>query len=112
FIAASGANDTLSGQAEAARQRSLRALEDYRSFLQDELLARSHGDYHLGRERFARRIAVTEGITDSPEVLRERARHEIERLRSAVERIAHRVAPHQSAARTMARLNENHPSAA
>ncbi len=112
FVAGAGADAALTAQAEAARTRALRALEDYRSFLENDLLPRSTGTLALGRARFIRRIAATEGITASPEEIRGAAEREIAAMRARVETIARRVAPHQSPAITMAKLSEQHPTAA
>jgi uncharacterized protein (DUF885 family) len=110
FIVAAGADAALAARAEAARARALRALEDHRGFLENELLPRSTGTIPLGRARFVRRIAATEGITATPEEIRARAEREIAALRGRAETIARRIAPHQSPTITMTKLSEQHPT--
>jgi len=112
LFGAPGVDAALATRAEAARAAAQRALEEYRTFLEHELLPRSTGAIRLGRERFVRRLAATEGITTPPEQIRARAEQEIARLRTEVETIARRLAPSASPAATMATLSQTHPTAA
>ncbi|MBI3448761.1 MAG: DUF885 domain-containing protein [Acidobacteria bacterium] len=69
----------LAERLDAARGPTLRALESYESFLRDDLLPRSNGDWRLGPERWARKLRLSLQSDLGPEEIQSRA---WERLRS------------------------------
>ncbi|MEI8255063.1 MAG: DUF885 domain-containing protein [Deltaproteobacteria bacterium] len=110
--------DRATAQADraAARevaQRAADALERYRDFLQNTLLARATGDYHDGRERWITRARLAEGVTETPEQIRDGALAEVRRLQAELRVVAPRVArPGETVQQLVERQRHVHPPAA
>lgn len=66
---------------EAVRPAAEAALEAYQTFLERDLLPRSTGDWRLGPQRFARKLAHTLGTQLSPKAIYERAERGLRRAR-------------------------------
>ena len=66
--------------AESARRSATKALEDYQSFLENELLPRSTGNWRLGAERYRKKFPLALETVVKPEALATRAREAFDRV--------------------------------
>lgn len=99
--------------AREAAQRAGEALERHRDFLQNTLLARATGDYHDGRERWILRARLAEGVSESPEQIRDGALAEVHRLQAELRVVAPRVAhANETVEQLVERQRHDHPPAA
>lgn len=55
------ASSTLIARFQAEQPKVVKALKDYQAFLEGELLARSTGDWRIGKERWEKKLALTLG---------------------------------------------------
>jgi uncharacterized protein (DUF885 family) len=68
-------------EAEKARSSAVKALEDYQSFLQSDLLPRSSGDWRLGQERYHKKFSLALQTNLTPESVVTRAESAFKRAR-------------------------------
>jgi uncharacterized protein (DUF885 family) len=88
------------------------ALVRHRAWLREALLPRATGDYHDGRARWTARVRLTDGVTESPEALRDAALAEVRRLQGEMRAIAQRVVrPGEDLAAVLEKLRHDHPPA-
>lgn len=76
-----------------------RALDDFLTFMQRDLLARSRGDFALGRERLVEKLRLVEAIEVTPEQLLQMGERELKEARRLYDEQA-RVLLGQAAARS------------
>jgi uncharacterized protein (DUF885 family) len=89
------------------------ALERHRRFLRETLLPRANGDYHDGREHWIARARLSEGVTDTPEQIRDAALAEVRRLQAELRTVAPRIArPGETVPLLVERIRHEHPGAA
>ncbi len=99
--------------AREAATRAADALERHRDFLRNTLLPRATGDYHDGRERWITRARLAEGVTETPEQIRDGALAEVRRLQAELRVVAPRVArPNETVQQLVERQRHDHPPAA
>ncbi len=97
----------------AAAREATAALERHRDFLEHTLLPRATGDFHDGREHWMQRARLAEGVTDTPEQIRDAALAEVRRLQEQMRTVAPRIArPGETVPQIVERLKHEHPTAA
>ncbi|MFN8608252.1 MAG: DUF885 domain-containing protein [Vulcanimicrobiota bacterium] len=73
---------------EAARRVAVAALRDYGSWLEKDLLPRSHGDFRLGRERWRKKLYFTLESSLTAEELQTRAERELAKTHAEMTAVA------------------------
>ena len=73
---------------EAARKIAVSALREYGTWLEKDLLPRSHGDFRLGRERWRKKLTFTLDSTLSAEELQTRAEKDLARTHAEMALVA------------------------
>ncbi|MDQ6656511.1 MAG: DUF885 domain-containing protein [Verrucomicrobiota bacterium] len=68
----------------SAQENVARALEDYKKWLQEDLLPRSNGDFRVGPEKFRKKLRFALASDLSMEELMKRARADLERTQNAI----------------------------
>jgi uncharacterized protein (DUF885 family) len=112
-FAARSSNPADRDAARAAAQTAASALERHRDFLEHTLLPRANGDYHDGRARWVQRAALGEGVTESPEVIRDAALAEVHRLQADMRALSQRLArPGEDFHAVLERIRHDHPTPA
>ncbi len=95
---------------DAARRAAIAALQDYRAWLESDLLARSNGDPSLGRETFEEKLRLEEHFDLDADALRAMNDAAIERYHAWVAREAAKIDPDRSPAEVMASITAEHPT--
>jgi uncharacterized protein (DUF885 family) len=85
-------------------------MQVYADYLEESLLPKASGEYAIGRERYTRLLREKELLDDDVESLRERGRHEYERLATELQRLAQVVAKTDDWPRVLQELNRDHPT--
>jgi len=95
---------------EEANAEALRACEDMRRFLADELLEKARGEFALGRETFARLLAAEEHVFTPLEEILERGWRELRATQQRMQEIARQIAPDRELPDLLRQLSEEHPT--
>ncbi len=82
------APESLRFEAEKARVLAVQSLEEYQRFLESELLARSSGDWRLGRERYHKKFPLALQTDSTPEVIVTRAEAAFDQARQELSRLS------------------------
>ncbi len=109
---ASVEDDELKRGFVAANDAVLAALEDYKTYLEQQLKPRADGVFALGPELFAQRLAYDDMIDITPERLRDIAHTQLRKDRDALALVARDVDPIAPTEITLQKLRADHPSAA
>jgi uncharacterized protein (DUF885 family) len=80
--------ENLRAAAEKARLSAVKALEDYQTFLQSELLPRSSGDWRLGKERYRKKFSLALQTDVTPESVVPRAESAFNKARRELLQVA------------------------
>jgi uncharacterized protein (DUF885 family) len=67
-----------------SQEKIAKALEEYKKWLQDDLLKRSDGDFRLGADKFRRKLRFALASELSMEEIMQRARADLEKTQSAI----------------------------
>ncbi len=73
---------------EAARRQAVQALREYGTWLEKDLLPRSHGNFRLGREKWRKKLYFTLESSLTPEELQARAERDLARTHQDMARVA------------------------
>jgi hypothetical protein len=107
-------DDRLLADFRTAQGDALRAFDDYVNFLQKDLLARSHGDVGIGRERLLERLRLRESIDVPAEpllaMLVAAAERELKAAQKRFEETARQVAPGKTPPEALRLLDDDHPT--
>ena len=91
----------------AARRTALEALQSYGSWLKDDLLPRSHGNYRIGDQKFREKLRFTLGSSLSEEEILAHAKADLAKTQSEIYEVAlplfRKYFPEQ-----LARLGDHH----
>jgi uncharacterized protein (DUF885 family) len=90
----------------------LRALEDYRSWLQSDVLPRSHGDFRIGADVFRSKLAYDEMVDLPLSKLLDIAYADLHKNQEDFHRIAKQVDPSKTPEQILLELGRNHPEPA
>src|SRR5881275_316842 len=66
------------------QEKTAKALEEYKTWLQKDLLPRSHGDFRLGADKFRKKLHFALASEMSMEDLMQHARADLEQTQSAI----------------------------
>jgi uncharacterized protein (DUF885 family) len=66
------------------QERTAKALEDYKKWLQDDLLKRSDGDFRIGPEKFQKKLRFSLASDLSAEELMKRAQADLQQTQAAI----------------------------
>jgi uncharacterized protein (DUF885 family) len=86
------------------------ALKSYQSWLTDELLARSHGDFRIGAATFRAKLAADEMVDTPLDRLLEIGVADMRRNQAEFARVARELAPDKSVEQVLAQLVEDRPA--
>jgi hypothetical protein len=90
---ASVEDSELQGRFAAARNAAATAIQDYASYLADEVLPEAHDQYALGPELYRRMNMLLAGVDLPIDRLEQIGRAEIDRLRALGESLAEQIVP-------------------
>jgi uncharacterized protein (DUF885 family) len=111
--------DAFSGVTDAAvvmdfnqaRKAVMRALADYKQWLQQDLLPTSTGDFAYGADTYRRRLAAEEMIDTPLESLLQTAQADLRKNQQAFADTARLIDPKQPATAVLAVVERDHPAA-
>jgi len=102
----------LRAEFEAANGAVVAALDAYKTWLQDELLPRSKGEFALGADTYKKKLWDDEMLDVPLEELLRVAETNLQRNQAAFQAVARQIDPARSAAAVLAALQLDHPPAA
>jgi uncharacterized protein (DUF885 family) len=94
-----------------ANDAVISALADYKTWLQDELLERSTGEYAIGEDTFRRKLAADEMIDISLDELLAIAERDLRKNQAAFAETARLIDPKRTPKEVLASVEANHPPA-
>jgi len=86
------------------------ALKDYQAFLQNDLLARSHGDFRLGADRFRKKLLYEEMVDLPLDKLLEIGMADLRRNQEAFKQTAAKVDPSKTPQQILDEATHDHPA--
>src|SRR5207245_4941515 len=66
------------------QEKTARALEDYKKWLQDDLLKRSDGDFRIGADKFRKKLRFALASDLSMEEIRQRAQADLQQTQTSI----------------------------
>jgi len=102
----------LEADLAVADTTAVRAVASFVQWMRADLLARSDGDYRLGRDVYQRKLACDEMETTPVESLLARGRSELTATRARMEQLAEKIAPGAGVQAVLDSLARDHPAAA
>ena len=87
------------------------ALADYKKWLQDDLLERSNGEYAIGADTYARKLAADEMIELPLDRLLEIAERDLKKNQAAFAETAKQIDPARPPLEVLAKVQADHPPA-
>jgi uncharacterized protein (DUF885 family) len=88
------------------------ALNDYKTWLQNDLLNRSNGDFAIGNEVYAKKLAADEMIQMPLDELLAIAEQDLKKNQAAFAETAKKIDPRHTPMEVLARVQKEHPPAA
>jgi uncharacterized protein (DUF885 family) len=104
---AEGVDESLRRRAEENRIKAVAALQEYQHFLETDLLARSHGDWRLGADRYRKKFPLALQTSRTPEETVTRAEAAFKKARQELHDLA--VQLQRELFPVKARTNETNP---
>jgi len=101
----------LQARFAAARNAAAAAIQDYASYLADEVLPEAHGRYALGPDLYRRMNALLAGVDLPIDRLEEIGRTEIDRLRALGDSLAEQIVPGGGIEAAFEALGQDSPAA-
>ncbi|HEY6865723.1 MAG TPA: DUF885 domain-containing protein [Candidatus Eisenbacteria bacterium] len=102
---------TLEADLAVADTAAIQAVEAFVDWMRDDLLARSDGDYRLGRETFQRKLQCDELESTPVDSLLARGWRELALTRARMENLAERIAPGSGVQTVLDSMASDHPPA-
>jgi len=102
-------DDTLRREFTAINARVIAALKSYQSWLNDELLPRSHGEFRIGAATLRAKLSYDEMVDTPLEQLLEIGLADLLRNQAEFARVARELAPDKSTQQVLADLAQDHP---
>ena len=101
-------------QAEFAATNAgvIAALQSYRSWLESDLLPRSHGDFRLGTETYRKKLLYDEMVDTPLPKLLGIAYADLHKNQAEFQRVAQQVDPGKQARQVLQELQQDHPAPA
>lgn len=109
-VARGAADPAVRARVLRANGAALGAVRDYLYFLQNDLLARSHGKFALGRDLFRKDCAVEEWIAAEPESILARALAGVEENHRQMAEVCREIDPKASVAQVLERTGAHYPA--
>lgn len=107
---ASVEDSELQGRFAAARNAAATAIQDYASYLADEVLPEAHDQYAIGPELYRRMNMLLAGVDLPIDRLEQIGRAEIDRLRALGESLAEQIVPGEGMEAAFKALGEDSPA--
>jgi len=105
------ADVTLLNDFKASNAVVMKALADYKTFLQQQLLPASNGDYALGADTYAKALAANDMVDVPLPRLLEIAEADRRKNEAAFQAAARQIDPNKSADAVLASIQADHPPA-
>jgi uncharacterized protein (DUF885 family) len=86
------------------------ALKDYEKYLRDDLLARSHGDFRLGAENYAKKLAFEEMVDIPLDRLLEIGYDNLRANQKRFREVAGEIDPNRTPQQILEELEKDHPA--
>jgi len=86
------------------------ALKDYEKYLRDDLLARSHGDFRLGAENYAKKLAFEEMVDIPLDRLLEIGYEDLRANQKRFREVAAEIDPSRAPQQILEDLEKDHPA--
>jgi len=102
----------LLDQFKRSNDAVMAALDDYKKWLQDDLLKRSNGNFAIGNEAYAKKLSADEMIEVPLDELLAIAKQDLEKNQAAFAESAKKINPKLTPTEVLARVQANHPPAA
>lgn len=99
----------LEADLAVADTAAIRAVQEFVDWMRDDLLARSDGDYRLGREIYQRKLFCDERETTPVDSLLARGWRELAATRARMERLAEKIAPGAGVQAVLDSMARDHP---
>src|SRR6266851_5347611 len=101
---------TLLADFKAANGGVISALKDYEKFLRTEMLPRSNGDFRLGPENYAKKLAYEEMVDIPLDRLLQIGYDDLHANQRRVQEAAAKVDPKKTPQQVLAELEKDHPA--
>jgi len=88
----------------------IEALQQYQTWLKNDLLPRSHGDFRIGAENFSKRLQYEEMVDTPLDRLLQVGLDDLHKNQEELRRVAKEVDPAKSLQEVMAQLGKMHPA--
>jgi len=102
----------LQQELHQANNGVVRALEEYRVYLHDDLLPAAHGDFRIGAENFRRKLLADEMVDIPLDRLLAIGREDLHRNQQRLKETAALINPQMSPRGVLATLEKDHPAPA
>ena len=103
---------TLRDEVIAAAEQATTALQEFATWLQDDLLPRSHGDFRMGADLYTRKVLRLSYMLDmTPEQVLVRGHQMFESTQRELETLAEEIAPGQDWQSIIEAAKDEHPTA-
>lgn len=86
------------------------SLQSYQSWLENDLLPRSHGDFRLGADTYRKKLLYDEMVDTPLPKLLDIAYADLHKNQAEFQRIAHEVDPSKTPREVLAELQKDHPA--
>jgi uncharacterized protein (DUF885 family) len=88
----------------------IKALQNYQTWLQRDVLPRSHGDFRFGAETYSRKLLYDEMVDTPLPKLLEIGYADLHKNQAEFNRIAREIAPNRQPRQVLAELGRDHPA--
>jgi uncharacterized protein (DUF885 family) len=88
----------------------IKALQNYQTWLQRDVLPRSHGDFRFGAETYSRKLLYDEMVDTPLPKLLEIGYADLHKNQAKFNRIAREIAPNRQPRQVLAELGRDHPA--
>jgi uncharacterized protein (DUF885 family) len=100
----------LLGEFQKSNGLAMDALKRYQAFLKDDLLARSHGDFRLGAERFRKKLLYEEMVDLPLDKLLEIGMADLRKNQEAFKQAAAKIDPAKTPQQILDEATHDHPA--
>ena len=99
------------GELESSSKASIEAIRDFETYLRDDLLPRSRGDFAIGRDLFETKLKVQHMLDIDTRTLEKMGRRLLAETREQIESLSNELHPGKNWKDVVEALKENHPDA-
>lgn len=100
----------LQAEFKATNQHVVQAMRQYLDFLKNDLLAKSNGDFRIGAEKYAKKLAYEEMVDLTLDRLLQVGRENLQRNQREFARVAKLIDPTRSPQQILEELQREHPA--